>query len=66
MVDRSKNVAASVKDQLLNIARVQGRGFDILLVRFALERLLSPSVQVAPPQQLHPEEGNARHAVAGS
>jgi predicted nucleotidyltransferase component of viral defense system len=40
MVDRSKNVAASVKDRLLNIARAQGRGFDILLVRFALERLL--------------------------
>ena len=40
MVDRSKNVAASVKDRLLNMARAQGRGFDILLVRFALERLL--------------------------
>jgi predicted nucleotidyltransferase component of viral defense system len=40
MVDRSKNVAASIKGRLLNIARAQGRGLDILLVRFALERLL--------------------------
>jgi len=40
MVDRSKNVAASVKDRLLKMARAQGRGFDILLVRFALDRLL--------------------------
>jgi predicted nucleotidyltransferase component of viral defense system len=40
MADASKNRAASVKQRLLNMARTQGRGFDILLVRFALERLL--------------------------
>ena len=34
------NLAKSVKDRLLNIARKQGRAFDVLLVRFALERLL--------------------------
>ena len=34
------NMARSVKDRLLNIARAEGRAFDILLVRFALERLL--------------------------
>lgn len=34
------NIAKSVKDRLLNIARKEGRAFDILLVRFALERLL--------------------------
>ncbi|MFT0862628.1 nucleotidyl transferase AbiEii/AbiGii toxin family protein [Ancylobacter sp. G4_0304] len=34
------NMAKSVKDRLLNIARKEGRAFDILLVRFALERLL--------------------------
>ena len=34
------NVAASVKDRLLNIARKEGHPFDVLLVRFALERLL--------------------------
>lgn len=40
MADRAKNIAASVKHRLLAIAREQGRVFDILLVRFALERLL--------------------------
>lgn len=34
------NTAKSVKDRLLNIARQEGRVFDVLLVRFALERLL--------------------------
>ena len=34
------NLAKSVKDRLLNIARKEGRVFDVLLVRFALERLL--------------------------
>lgn len=33
-------MAASVKNRLLNLSRQHGRGFDILLVRFALERLL--------------------------
>lgn len=34
------NIAKSIKDRLLNIARKEGRAFDVLLVRFALERLL--------------------------
>jgi predicted nucleotidyltransferase component of viral defense system len=34
------NLAKSVKDRLLDIARKDGRAFDVLLVRFALERLL--------------------------
>ena len=34
------NLARSVKDRLLNISRAEGRAFDVLLVRFALERLL--------------------------
>lgn len=40
MADGPKNIAASVKARLLVLAREQGRAFDILLVRFALERLL--------------------------
>lgn len=40
MADAPKNLAASVKQRLLKMAREQGRTFDILLVRFALERLL--------------------------
>ena len=34
------NRAASVKDKLLALAREQGRAFDVVLIRFALERLL--------------------------
>lgn len=34
------NLAASVKDRLLNLARRDGRVFDVVLVRYALERLL--------------------------
>jgi len=40
MAKAPTNMAKSVKDRLLNIARKEGRVFDILLVRFALERLL--------------------------
>lgn len=40
MVDGPKNMATSVKARLLNMAREQGRAFDLLLLRFALERLL--------------------------
>jgi predicted nucleotidyltransferase component of viral defense system len=40
MADGPRNLAASVKQRLLNMARDQNRAFDILLVRFALERLL--------------------------
>ena len=40
MADRPTNVAASVKGRLLNLARAQNRNFDVLLVRYALERLL--------------------------
>jgi len=40
MADQAGNIAASVKQRLLNMAREHGRNFDILPVRFALERLL--------------------------
>jgi predicted nucleotidyltransferase component of viral defense system len=40
MADKIVNLAASVKQRLLNIARAQGQVFDVVLVRFALERLL--------------------------
>lgn len=40
MADGPKNMAASIKARLLNMSREQGRAFDLLLVRFALERLL--------------------------
>src|SRR5688572_28933159 len=34
------NQAASIKQRLLNLARTQGRVYDVVLVRYALERLL--------------------------
>lgn len=40
MADGLTNIAASVKQRLLNKAREEGRAFDVLLIRFALERLL--------------------------
>lgn len=40
MAKAPTNMAKSVKDRLLRIARREGRVFDVLLVRFALERLL--------------------------
>lgn len=40
MADNPRNIAASVKARLLTIARQQGRAFDLLLLRFTLERLL--------------------------
>lgn len=40
MAKKPTNLAKSVKARLLNIARAEGRVFDVVLVRFALERLL--------------------------
>jgi len=35
-----KNISASVRQQLLNLAKKRGEAFDMVLVRYALERLL--------------------------
>lgn len=40
MADKPKNSPASVRQRLLNIAREQGRVFDVVLVTFGLERLI--------------------------
>lgn len=40
MVNRPNNSPASVRQRLLNIARDQGRVFDVVLVTYGLERLL--------------------------
>jgi Nucleotidyl transferase AbiEii toxin, Type IV TA system len=40
MVKPPVNLAASIKSRLLNIARERSQVFDVLLVRFALERIL--------------------------
>lgn len=37
---RTKNVAASVRQRLLNLSKASGEPFDLVLVRYALERFL--------------------------
>lgn len=66
MADAIRNIAASDKQRLLNLAREQGKSFDILLVRFALERLLLRPITVALPRAIHPERRDAGHTVARS
>lgn len=40
MAEKRTNLGASIRAQLLNQARASGQPFDLILVRFALERLL--------------------------
>lgn len=40
MAKSPKNLAASVRQRLLNLARKQGRVFDVVLVTYGLERLI--------------------------
>jgi predicted nucleotidyltransferase component of viral defense system len=40
MAKKIKNIGASVRARLLNLSRAKGQSFDLVLTRFALERLL--------------------------
>jgi predicted nucleotidyltransferase component of viral defense system len=40
MADKRRNTAASVRQRLLNLARAEGKAFDVVLVAFGLERLI--------------------------
>jgi predicted nucleotidyltransferase component of viral defense system len=40
MPDRPRNIGASVRQRLLNLARARGQPLELLLTRYALERLL--------------------------
>lgn len=40
MPDRTRNIGASVRQRLLNLARTRGQPLELLLTRYALERLL--------------------------
>ena len=40
MAKDTTNLAASIKQRLLNLARREGRDYDVVLIRYALERLL--------------------------
>jgi hypothetical protein len=40
MPDRPRNIGASVRQRLLNLAHASGQPLELLLTRYALERLL--------------------------
>ena len=40
MAKEIKNIGASVRARLLNLSKTKGQSFDLVLTRFALERLL--------------------------
>jgi Nucleotidyl transferase AbiEii toxin, Type IV TA system len=40
MPDRLRNIGASVRQRLLNLAQARGQSMELLLTRYALERLL--------------------------
>lgn len=40
MADNPRNIAASVRARLLNLARAEGQAFDVVLVAFGLERFI--------------------------
>jgi hypothetical protein len=40
MAKEPKNIGASVRARLLQLAKASGQSFDLVLTRFALERLL--------------------------
>jgi predicted nucleotidyltransferase component of viral defense system len=40
MADRIKNIGASIRARLLNIAKRKGQDFNLILTRYAIERLL--------------------------
>ena len=41
MARKPKNLAASIRQRLLNLSRAQGRVFDVTLVRYGLERVIN-------------------------
>ena len=47
MPDRTRNVGASVRQRLLNLAHARGQPMELLLTRYALERLLHRLMPVA-------------------
>jgi hypothetical protein len=44
MAKEIRNIGASVRARLLQIAKASGQSFDLVLTRFALERCFSGSV----------------------
>ena len=75
MAKPTRNVGASVRARLLNLARDRGQPFDLVITRYALERLLYRLSESAHRNELasradpdHPESQHQRdrhHAGGG-
>jgi predicted nucleotidyltransferase component of viral defense system len=50
MPDRLRNIGASVRQRLLNLAQARGQPMELLLTRYALERLLH-RLSLSPPRE---------------
>ena len=59
MAKQVRNVAASVRARLLQLAKTSGQSVDLVLTCFALERLLLRLKPVALRWSLRSEGGNA-------
>ena len=51
MADEVKDVGPSVRARLLNLARKTGQAHELLLTRYALERLLYRLTQTEPAKR---------------
>jgi len=56
---KSRNIAASVRQKLLNIATSTGEDFGLVLTRYAVERVLYRLGQSNYRDQFHSERRNA-------
>ena len=59
MPDRPRNVGASVRQRLLNLAHARGQPMELLLTRYALERLLHRLMHLPAPRAIRPEGRDA-------
>ena len=60
--EKVKNLAASIRQRLLNLAKERGDTFDLVLARYALERLLYRLG--ASPHGERPEKSTVRLSIA--
>ncbi len=62
MMRKTRNVAASVRARLYNLARIQGINFQRVLIRYALERFLY-RLSVSPHKELFVLKGAMLYAA---
>ena len=59
MAKEIRNIGASVRARLLQLAKASGQSFDLVLTRFALERLLFRLSQSPPCRPLRAQGRDA-------